>query len=183
MALPNRVRFLATDIFDTPDDGKVYEVIDGELYVGPAPAPRHQFVISRLTGRIEPFVAARRLGVVFTAPIGVVLDEENGIEPDLIFIAEHRRHIITDQSVAGPPDLVVEVLSPRSGQRDRNLKFRRYARSGVPHYWIVDPAARTLEAYQLENGNYTLIGTYRSGDVFHPELFPGLAIEIDALWL
>ena len=77
---------------------------------------------------------------------------------------------------------MVEILSPSTRGRDRGVKLRRYAAAGVPHYWIVDPRSRALEAYRLGQRGYELTGKHGPGTVFRPELFPGLEIPIDDLW-
>lgn len=176
------VRFLAGDIWEAPEDGKVYEVIDGELYMTPAPSWQHQNAASALHGLIWGYVRNRNLGKIVTAPTGVVLDDENGVQPDLVYVSRERMDIISERGIEGAPDLVVEVLSPRTAARDRGIKMRRYAVAGVPHYWIVDPANRTLEAYRLGERGYKQSGVYGPGDVFRPELFPGLEVPIDELW-
>jgi Uma2 family endonuclease len=182
MAIRRPIRFKAKDIWDTPDDGKRYEVIDGALVVTPPPSWGHQYGLGKLFLRVGGHVYAHGLGKVVQAPIGVVLDDENGVEPDLVYVSKERLHIVTDRGVFGAPDLVVEVLSPRTRSRDRGVKLRRYAAAGVPHYWILDPRARTLEARRLGEHGYQLTGAYGPGDVFRPELFPGLEIPIDDLW-
>ena len=176
------VRFLAEDIWEAPDDGKIYEVIDGDLYVTPAPSWRHQRGLNRLNRRVFNHVIEHDLGEVVTAPTGVVLDDENGVQPDLLYISRGRLHIISERGVEGAPDLIVEVLSPRTAARDRGIKRRRYAAAGVRYYWIVDPANQTLEEYRLGTGGYELLGVHGPGDVFRPELFPGLEIPTDDLW-
>jgi Uma2 family endonuclease len=182
MALGSGVRFKADDIWDTPDDGNRYEVIDGKLYVTPPPIERHQNALAELFGRIWPYVKERQLGRVYFAPLGVVLDEENGVQPDLVYVSNERRSIIVERGLEGAPDLVVEVLSPSTRARDRGLKMRRYAAAGIPHYWIIDPLVQTLEAYRLSAQGYELTGTHGPDSVFRPELFPGLEIPIQALW-
>ena len=117
-----------------------------------------------------------------TAPVAVVLDEENGVEPDIVFVSQERLGIITEKGVMGAPDLVVEVLSPSTESRDRGIKMRRYAAAGVPHYWLLDYRRRRLEAYRLGAQGYELTGTYGPGDTFRPELFQDLGIPIDDLW-
>jgi Uma2 family endonuclease len=178
------VRFRADDIWDTPDDGKRYEVIDGELFVTPPPIVVHQRASAGLFGHIWPYVRRRRLGELFSAPIGVVLDDENGLQPDLVYVSRERAGIIAERGIEGAPDLVVEILSPSTRARDRGIKLRRYAAAGVPHYWIVDPRTRILEAYHLVAGGYELTGTHGPGATFEPTLFPvpGLEIPIDELW-
>jgi Uma2 family endonuclease len=182
MALPKSIRFKASDIWDTPDDGKRYEVIDGQLYVTPPPITEHQGAASALHGYIWHYVRERQLGRVYFALIGVVLDDENGLQPDLVYVARERLEIVSRRGIEGAPDLVVEILSPSTRARDRGIKLRRYAAAGVPHYWIVDPRTRALEAYHLGERGYALTGKHGPGSVFHPELFPGLAIPIDDLW-
>lgn len=182
MAVRSRVRFQAADIWQTPEDGRIYEVIDGELYVAPSPGVEHQRVSGNLHGYLWQYLRTHPLGEVFAAPLGVVLDEEDGVQPDLVYVSSQRASIITERGIEEVPDLVVEVLSPGTEARDRGLKLRRYAHAGVPHYWIVDPRQRILEAYRLDEEGYVLAGMYGPGSVFRPELFPGLELHIDALW-
>ena len=84
-----------------------------------------------------------------TAPTGVVLDDENGLQPDILFISNDRRGIISERGVDGAPDLIAEVLSPPTRARDLGIKLRRYAAAGVPHYWTLDPVACVLEERHL----------------------------------
>jgi Uma2 family endonuclease len=182
MATRARIRFKADDIWDAPDNDKRYEVIDGELFVSPTPDWEHQRALGKLHLRVGAHVYGRRLGEVVPAPLGVVLDEENGVEPDLIYVSNERRNIIVKRGIEGAPDLVVEVLSPSTEGRDRGIKMRRYAAAGIPHYWILDPVTRVLEPYRLGEHGYELIGRYGPESVVRPELFPGLEIPIDELW-
>lgn len=181
MAVRPRVRFQAEDIWQAPDDGKIYEVIDGELYVAPLPGAGHQRAVGRLFLSIGTYLQQHPLGEMFVAPLGVALDEEDGVQPDLVYVSRQRASIITERGIEGVPDLLVEVLSPGTEVRDRGLKLRRYAHAGVPHCWIVDPRQRTVETYRLGEGGYVLAGVYGPGSVFRPELFPGLQLPIDAL--
>ena len=182
MTVRSGLRFKADDMWDTPEDGNRYEVIDGELYVTPPPLERHQNASSTLHGYIWPYVHQRQLGKVYSAPFGVVLDDENGIQPDIVYVSRERHGLIVERGLEGAPDLVVEILSRSTQARDRGVKMKRYAAAGIPHYWIVDPRTRSLEAYHLAEQGYELIGSYGPGSIFRPELFPGLEIPIDDLW-
>ena len=182
MTIRARVRFKADDIWDAPEDGNVYEVIDGDLYMTPAPAWIHQRVVSRLFFAIAEHVFRNRLGEIVTAPTGVALDDENGLQPDILFISNERRGIISERGVEGAPDLVVEVLSPSTRARDLGIKLRRYAAAGVPHYWTLDPVERVLGERRLTGDGYELLGTYGERDVFRPVVFPGLEIRLADLW-
>jgi Uma2 family endonuclease len=182
MAGRSKVRFKAGDIWDVPDDKFRYEVIDGDLFMTPAPSWKHQTALMELSLLVGAWVRAHRLGSVVQAPVGVVLDEENGVQPDLVYVSRERAHIISERGVEGSPDLVVEVLSPSTQARDRGVKLRRYAAAGVAHYWLLDLNARALEAYVMGDAGYALAGTYGPGAVFRPALFPGLEIPTDTLW-
>lgn len=182
MAVRSGVRFVADDIWESPEDGNRYEVIDGGLYVTPPPVWQHQHASDTLFGYLWQHIHPRRLGKIVTAPIGVVLDSENGIQPDLVYVSRERMDIITESGIKGVPDLVVEVLSPSTRARDRGIKMRRYAGAGVPHYWIVDPRTRAVEEYALTEAGYSRVGLSGTGDVFRPALFPGLGIPVDDLW-
>ena len=175
------VRYKADYIWESPDDGLRYEVIEGELHVSPSPTFEHQRVLNRLGFRVSQYVYERNLGEVVQAPTGIALDDENGVQPDLIYISHERAHLISVRGIEGAPDLVVEVLSPSTRAIDRGKKLRRYASSSVPHYWIVDPRTHILEAYRLGEGSYELVGEFGPGSVFRPSLFPGLEIPIDDL--
>ena len=182
MAQRSGVRFKADHIWDTPEDGNRYEVVDGELYVTPPPLEPHQRASSMLHFYLMQYVVPRRLGRVYAAPLGVVLDDDNGVQPDLVYVSRERLGIVVERGLEGAPDLVVEVLSRGTQARDRGIKMRRYAAARIPHYWIVDPRSRALEAYRLGERGYDRTGTHGPGSLFQPELFPGLEIPIDDLW-
>jgi len=180
-ALRRNIGFRAEDIWHTPDNGNRYKVIDAALFVTPPPDWGHQRGLSSLCWRVAEHVYTRKLGEAVPAPVGVVLDEQNAVEPDLVFVSSERTHIIARRGVFGAPDLIAEVLSRRTQSRDRGIKMRRYAAAGVPQYWILSPRARMLQAYRLGAQHYDLVNTYGPGDTFQPELFP-LEISIDDLW-
>ncbi|HYH82110.1 MAG TPA: Uma2 family endonuclease [Longimicrobium sp.] len=133
-----------------PNDGSRYEVIGGELFVTPAPTPRHQKVLTRLIAALDSFSGSHGLGEVF-APIDVLFGEGDYLEPDLVFVSRGRLAIITDRAAEAAPDLVVEVLSPTTAMRDRGIKRERYARFGVKEYWIVDIQRSRVERYLLQD--------------------------------
>jgi Uma2 family endonuclease len=139
------------DVQQLPDDGHRHEAIGGELYVTPAPSIRHQRIARRLLYAMEPILGARGFGELFFAPTGVEFPAtEEGVQPDLIFVSNERRGILTDPWIRGAPDLVVEILSPTTAHRDRGVKFKLYKRHGVEQYWIVDPDARAIEVWRFE---------------------------------
>jgi Uma2 family endonuclease len=176
------VRALASLLWATPDEnGKTYEVIDGVLYVYPIPWWAHQLQLSNLCMFVTSWVHEHKLGHVVGARTAVVLDQYTGVQPDLLYISHERGHVIARWGVDGPPDLVVEVLSSWTEERDRGIKLHWYAASGVAHYWILDTDGPRIEERVLGNDGYQLIGTFGPGEVFRPTLFPGLEIPLDEI--
>jgi Uma2 family endonuclease len=170
------------DLWRTPDDGKRYEIIDGVLYVSPAPVPLHQRVLRALFLVLNRHVTRHQLGEVFFAPIGIVLEVPSAVQPDLVFIGERQGDIVKEKAVFGAPDLLVEVLSPSSERRDRSLKRRTYERCGVAHYWVVDPRRRRLHAWRAEGGRYVVDAELAGDARFRPALFPRLTIRLADVW-
>jgi Uma2 family endonuclease len=121
-----------------PQDGNRYEVIAGELYVTPAPKPRHQRIVRNVLVALDRHVTEHRLGWVFPGPIDVLFAEGDYLEPDLVFVRRGRRTVVSERGIEAAPDLVVEVLSASTARRDRELKRDRCLHFGVPEYWIVD---------------------------------------------
>ncbi len=136
-----------------PEDGKLYEAIDGELYVTPPPTLRHQWIAANLMAELHRLLAAPGHGWLFFAPTGVEFPEtEEGVQPDIVFISKDRRELLTKPGVSGPPDLVIEIVSPSTAKRDRSIKKKLYKRQGVPQYWIVDPETDAVEVWDFAAG-------------------------------
>jgi Uma2 family endonuclease len=147
MAFP---RITWQDVQQMPDDGKRREAIGGELYVTPPPRIRHQEVSLALAVALHEILVRGGYGKLFPAPVGVEFPATNeGVQPDLVFVAKERDHIIDEGWIRGAPDLVVEILSPSTEERDRGVKLRLYRRHGVPEYWIVDPEAGLVEVWDI----------------------------------
>ncbi|MBT9583827.1 Uma2 family endonuclease [bacterium] len=159
------------DYCKLPEDGKRYEVIDGVLYMSPSPKSIHQALSKYLEFLLFGLEQAGH-GWVFNAPFDVIMPGATPVQPDLIFVGAHQRQIMGPDNIQGVPMLLVEILSPGSGRLDRVTKLNKYAQCGVPHYWILDPKARTLEVLKLEGDSYRLLSALESGTTFvHPDLF------------
>ena len=112
----------------------------------------------------------------------VTLSDTVVVQPDLLYIASRHREIITETRVNGPPDLAVEIISPSSIRRDRVVKLDIYQRFAIPHYWLVDTLAETIEIYALSTeGIYRHRGEGNNG-IFSIPGFPDLTLDLDALW-
>jgi Uma2 family endonuclease len=166
------------DLWHTPDDGNRWEIIDGEVFVSPAPYVSHQVAVFNLATLLRTHVIAGRLGRIFIAPIAVIPDTPSGVQPDIVYVAHARRAIVQEKGICGAPDLVIEVLSSATSSRDRGVKKDLYARSDVRHYWLVDPRKRGLVALRLEGGAYVREAECGPRGVFRPTLFPGLTLRM-----
>lgn len=146
------------DYLRLPDDGQRYEIVRGVLYVSPAPSYRHQRTISRLLFALMQVVEEHRSGVVLTAPFDVRLPGiANPVQPDVVFFRRANRPTEDAKHFEGVPDLVVEVLSPRTRTLDQSVKLEAYEAAGVPECWLVDADARTVTVYRLDAAH----GSYR----------------------
>ena len=136
---------------ELPDDGCRYEVIDGELFVTPAPSVVHQFAMMDLIRLIDPYTQQLGLDTLF-APVAVTFSEQREVQPDVLVIPRRAdgRHA-TRFSDVGRLILAVEVLSPSTQRVDRHEKRRLYRQESVPEYWIVDTTARVFERWRPES--------------------------------
>ncbi len=123
-------RLTYDDLLAFPDDGLRHELIDGEHYVAPAPNLKHQIVSMRLSVAIGSFVEQHGSGLLLAARCDVVFSPTNVVEPDLLFLSRERSGLATEQNIQGPPDLVIEILSPSTRNRDQGIKRRLYERMG-----------------------------------------------------
>lgn len=176
-----KVRYTYADYCQLPDDRR-YELIDGELYLIPSPGSQHQRVFFRLARLMADFVESLFLGVVYVAPLDVILSDHDTLQPDILFVAAGRESIITPRACEGAPDLVVEVLSPSTSRRDLVLKRERCAHFGVREYWLVDPAARSLELLTLQDGVFISRGIYTGAMTPASAVLPGFAFRVDAIF-
>lgn len=163
-----------------PQDGWRYEVIEGELYMAPAPRPRHQEASINLATAMSQFARSEKLGKVYTAPIDVLLPGlACPVQPDVLFIAGDRLDIVKEEFVEGAPDLIAEVLSPSNWLDDRRTKFQLYARAGVREYWIVDLERRTIEVFALRGRSFALLNRYEPGETARSEVLPGFEVAVN----
>lgn len=113
---------------------------------------------------------------------GLVLDDGATVEPDLIYLRADQRSQIKRKYILGAPHLIVEVLSPGTARLDRVKKLRLYAKNRIPHYWLLDPESKVLEVLKLTGSNYSMEATLESGDLYESPDFPGLNIDLAALF-
>lgn len=173
------------DILDLPEH-LVGEIIGGQLYTSPRPAPKHALVYSNM---------GYTLGGPFHQGIGgpggwwIIDEPELHLGADIVVpdLAGWRRERLPELPDSAwfelPPDWVCEILSPSTAQNDRGVKMPIYAREGVRHLWLIDPDLRTLEAYTLsDNGLWSLLGTLSDDAPVSVEPFDAIEFPLDRLW-
>lgn len=181
LQLDNEREWTYEDYLQLPDDGNRYEIIDGRLYVSPAPSPYHQTLSRRVQFLFYPLELAGQ-GQIFNAPVDLLMLGATPVQPDLVFLSAEQGPMVTRRALEGVPTLLVEILSPSTAGRDRTLKMNKYASCGVPHYWILDPFSRTLEMYRLADSRYQLERSLGEHDRHDCSDFPGVALDMPALF-
>jgi Uma2 family endonuclease len=165
------------DYRELPETGPRYQLIEGDLYMAPAPKRYHQDISFNLEFILRQYIEKHRIGRVYHAPFDVYLDEHNVFQPDIVFVSNARLSILTDAGAEGAPDLVVEILSPKTAKLDRISKHRVYVRSGVQELWIIDPEQKRIEIYLLSKDAATPAAVYGEEDEFESAFFPGLRLN------
>ncbi|MBI4749706.1 MAG: Uma2 family endonuclease [Acidobacteria bacterium] len=170
---------LTVEVLDLmPDDGNIYELIDGELTVSRAPGLKHQQIVSRIIVIIEKFLEDTPSGILVPGP-GVLLSNFSGVIPGLVYLTHDRRkEIATGEKITGSPNLVIEIISPGADNalRDREIKRQLYAKYHVPEYWIFDPETQSIEVYRLKRKSLHLVSHLKDEDTLKSPLFPGFEV-------
>jgi Uma2 family endonuclease len=171
------------DYLNLPDDGRRYEIIEGVLYVSNAPNIDHQFAAFEIAFQIKLFVKEHQLGYVLTAPFEVHLSEKTKpVQPDVLFIKAERWPAPGAKYFEGPPDLIVEVLSPSTRRVDQFIKFRAYEKAKVPEYWIANPKTRSVQVFTLENREYSVLDEFVEDELIESKILTGLKITTRSLF-
>lgn len=193
MPEPDEVKELAVK-YDTPETrftyedycrmpaGLRYELVEGDLRMVPSPSVSHQTVSKRFQRLLMEWIEDQGLGEVYNAPIDVVLDQHNVVQPDLLYISRERSGIITKANIQGAPDLVVEILSPSTTEWDRVTKRRAYERYGVRELWVVDPEGQSIEVAARKETRLETLQVYPRGTTMVSPILPGFALDVDQLF-
>lgn len=169
-----------SDYVQLPEDGRRHEIIDGEHYVSPSPSSAHQDTSRHIQYQLYQPIEEAGLGKVYNAPMDLQLSDTDVVQPDLMVILREHYHIISPSRIIGAPDLIVEIKSPATAERDRGVKRSLYQQHGVPEYWIVDLDSHTVERYVLEGGSYRLESTNREHITYTVEPSESRPERVDA---
>jgi len=181
---PAKRRATHDDLLGVPVH-QVAEIVDGDLHVSPRPASLHARAASGLNRALGPPFDDGRGGpggwwILFEPELHL---GEDVLVPDLAGWRRERMPAFPDTAAFTlAPDWVCEVLSPATERLDRARKMPAYAREGVGHLWLVNPTARTLEAYRLGEGRWTLLATFEGSATFRAEPFAAVELELGRLW-
>ncbi len=155
-------KMTAKDFLALPETNLPHELINGEEIMSPSPTPKHQMLAGQL------FIVLKRLapaGQIFFAPLDLYLDDENIVQPDLLWIAPANTRIsVGAKYLRGAPDLIVEIVFPGTARRDKKDKFRLYEKFAVREYWIADPEEKLLEIWQQQDGRFVRVDIAGPGD-------------------
>ena len=175
------VKLTYDDFVLFPDDGKRHELIDGEHYVTPSPTLKHQKVLGSLHLLIGGWLEQQPIGQIYCAPFDVVFSMFDVVEPDLLYMSNERAEVVlTEANVQGAPELVIEIGSPSTRQRDETIKRRLYERAGVSEYWFVDPEIDVVRVYRRGADGFKrpIELTAEDNDVLTTPLLPGLSLPL-----
>jgi Uma2 family endonuclease len=184
MAPQTSTRMTYKDFAELPDDGKHYELIEGELVLNPSPVTRHQQICFKIARWLQTYFDEHGGGEAFIAPLDVVLSDDVVVEPDVMVVRSERTVIVTESNIQGAPNIVVEVLSDRTRRRDEIVKRKLYERYGVDEYWIVDPVIDVVKIYRREGLTFLRaaeISTESGGEITSP-LLPGFALDVNLVF-
>lgn len=163
------------------DEDVSAEYSAGEVEFMSSASFHHQLLVGFLQTILSHFVEEQELGIILTAPFKIKLTDEYGPEPDVLFVKSENQQQFKETHLAGAPDLVIEVISPESFNRDRGKKFLAYETAGVPEYWLIDPWRKQAEFYQLDENGYYQLQLLENGR-YHSRILAGLILPVHWLW-
>jgi len=153
---PPRTMF---EVFESLPEGTLCQLINNNLVMSPAPTDPHQKVLGKIFSKLLNYVDTHQLGEVRVAPYDVYFNKRNVYQPDIVFIANDNVKNIQEKGLFGPPDLVIEILSPKTAKYDLEDKKDVYERYGVKEYWAVDPVSKQVYFFKLVKDEYVEVET------------------------
>jgi len=162
------------------DDGKRYELIEGELFVSCAPGLPHQLVLAKLITKFTVYLEQNPIGIAAPGP-GAVFSNYDAVIPDLVFVSNERwDSIVANDRFVAAPELVIEIVSPGNENRARDVKAKRrlYGKYGVQEYWIVDPESRSVFVFRLQGALLEQVSFLGQDEQLTSPLLPGLVLKL-----
>ncbi|MCZ6491860.1 MAG: Uma2 family endonuclease, partial [Acidobacteria bacterium] len=138
-------------------------------------------IVGKLHAWLLAYIEKKSLGKVYVAPLDTIFNKYTVLQPDILFVSKERLSEVAKERIEGAPDLVVEVLSPSTADKDRRRKLAVYSQFGIQEYWIVDPETRTMELYRQTGDGLQLARQFALGDTFKSHLLSGFQLPVDSL--
>ena len=173
--------YTVSDYLQLPENAP-YQLINGKLIFMAAPGTNHQLVLQKLNRYIDNYVFSNNLGNIFVAPTDVLFDNENVIQPDILFVSIKRKEIIHEARITGAPEFVVEILSPGTEKYDRNNKLSIFGKHGVEECWLVSLKNENIEVYQNQNHQMVLVQTAQKSDSINSKVIKGFELHVNAIF-
>jgi Uma2 family endonuclease len=171
------------DYLTFPDkDGIRKEIIEGELFMSPAPAMKHQSISKKIFKILDDFITKNNLGEVWYAPCDVIFSNINIMQPDIFYISNENHEILTALNIKGAPDLIIEIISPSTIENDRIYKKLVYEKFGVKEYWIVDPQEEMIEVWALQDDRFQLFQKVGKDQKFRSNLLEALELDLSLIF-
>jgi Uma2 family endonuclease len=170
------------DLFNLPDDGRRYEIIEGVLYEMPAPSRVHGRLIMNMILYIFGPIVDPLGWHIYTAPVDVFMGDAAPVQPDLLLLLPDQLHLESERGIEGPPVLVVEVLSPSNPEHDRIVKRAAYARGGIVEYWLVSPEAKSIEILVLDGDRYRTHARVSGDEMLTSTVLPELHSPVSVVF-
>lgn len=180
---PKQGQWTYQDYAAMSEDGYHYEVVNGVLYMSPAPSMGHQEIVGWLFYYLVTHVKLPGLGRVYQAPTDVELHPGDVVQPDVFVVLNAHLDRITPSRLLGAPDLVVEVASPRTARHDLDEKLHAYARARVAEYWVVNPDAQTIEVLVWQNGSYSSLGLFSDRMTLPSQVVPDFPVSVEQFFV
>lgn len=161
-----------------PGETPRYQLIQGEFHMAPAPNRSHQDVAGQIFHLLRAYLDNHPIGRAYIAPFDVYLTDIDVYQPDVCYFSEARYSYLTEEGAEGGPDIVVEVLSPKTAKHDLGLKREIYARTGVQELWIVDAAAKSVRIFLLQQNAEVPARTLAGETAIETPVLPGFSLPL-----
>lgn len=181
-SLQTPLRMTFEEFLEWGDEDVRAEWVDGEVKIMVRPTVRHQLLLDFLGALLAAYLIERPIGRKFPETLFRLPGLETGRVPDILFLLNEHLARVQDKHVEGPADLVIEIVSEESQDRDRGAKFSEYEAAGVAEYWLIDPLREMADFYHLgEDGRYDRLAPDAEGR-FPSVVLPGLRVDPAWLW-
>lgn len=169
------------EFLDWADEDTLAEWVDGSVVMTSPASAQHQYLAIFLSTLLSAYVRVHDLGTVLTGPFQMKLSR-SGREPDVLVVLKERLARLQRTFLAGPADLVVEVVSDESVGRDRGAKFEEYREARIPEYWLLDPRVEQADFYWLDDRGRYLPAPVEAAGIYRSRVLPNFWLRVDWLW-